>query len=67
MGMVTGYGIASNKSYSIIELAKILDIPYKLIPKKMGNRLNGKVDVSKTKKLGWTSKYDLKIYKTEIT
>ena len=48
-----GYGIASNKSYSIIELAKILDIPYKLIPKKMGNRLNGKVDVSKTKKLGY--------------
>ena len=57
-----GYGIASNKSYSIIELAKILDIPYKLMPKKMGNRLNGKVDVSKTKKLGWTSKYDLKKY-----
>ena len=57
-----GYGSASNKSYSIIELAKILDIPYKLMPKKMGNRLNGKVDVSKTKKLGWASKYDLKKY-----
>ena len=28
----------------------------------MGNRLNGKVDVAKTKKLGWTSKYDLKKY-----
>ena len=57
-----GYGIASNKSYTIIDLANILDIPYKLMPKKMGNRLNGKVNVSKTKKLGWASKYDLKKY-----
>ena len=57
-----GYGIASNKTYSIIDLSKMLEIPYKLMPKKMGNRLNGKVNVLKTKKLGWVPKYDLKRY-----
>ena len=29
---------------------------------KKGNRLKSKVYISKTKKLGWTPKYDLKKY-----
>lgn len=57
-----GYGISSSKSYTIIQLAKILNMDYKLLPRKKGNRLKSKVYISKTKKLGWTPKYDLKKY-----
>lgn len=59
-GVGDGYGIASPKSYSIIELAKLFDMKYRLQKKKKGNRLNGKVNIEKTKKLGWSAKLNLK-------
>lgn len=59
-GVGDGYGIASPKSYSIIELAKLFDMKYRLQKKKKGNRMNGKVNIEKTKKLGWSAKLNLK-------
>lgn len=57
-----GYGISSLKAYSIIQLSRLFNMDYKLLPKKKGNRLKGKVNISKTKKLGWSPKYDLQKY-----
>ncbi len=61
-GQGDGYGIASNDSFSIFDLAKLLKMPYKLQKKKKGNRLDGKVNVTKTKKLGWKSQIKLNEY-----
>ena len=61
-GKGDNYGIGSDKSYSIIDLAKILKMPFKLTPKKSGNRLNAKLKTTKTKKLGWKPELNLKDY-----
>ena len=61
-GKGDNYGIGSDHSYSIIELAKILKMTFKLTPKKLGNRLNADLKTTKTKKLGWKPQYNLKDY-----
>ena len=57
-----GYGIGSNKSFSIVELADMVGIKYKFVSEKLGNRMDGALKTNKTKKLGWTCNYDLKEY-----
>lgn len=57
-----GYGIGSEKSYSIIDLAKILKMNYKLTPSKKGNRMNALLKIKKTKLLGWKAKHSLVEY-----
>ena len=37
-------------------------MPFKLTPKKPGNRLNADLKTTKTKKLGWKPQYNLKDY-----
>lgn len=61
-GQGDGYGIASNDSLSIYDLAKLLKMPYKLQKKKRGNRLNGEVNTIKTKKLGWKPRIKINEY-----
>ncbi len=61
-GKGDGYGIGSEKSYSIVDLAKLLKMNYKLIPNRKGNRLSGDLKTNKIKKLGWEEKYNLKDY-----
>tara|TARA_A100001015_G_scaffold320249_1_gene445939 strand:+ start:2653 stop:3522 length:870 start_codon:yes stop_codon:yes gene_type:complete len=61
-GFGDGYGIGSNESYSIIQLAKLLGLKYKIVPAKKGNRMSADLKVSKTKSLGWKSKHKLKDY-----
>ncbi len=56
------YGIGSDKSYSIIDLAKLLQMDYKITKEKKGNRLYGKLKTNKIKKLGWKASYNLKDY-----
>lgn len=59
-GYGDGYGIASSESFSLIELTKLFNMPYKFQEKKRGNRLNGKLVTSKTKSLGWKSQFNLR-------
>lgn len=61
-GSGDGYGIGSSESFSIIQLAKLLGLKYKIIPPKKGNRMSAELKVNKTKKLGWDCKYNLKDY-----
>ena len=65
-GKGDNYGIGSDKSYSIIDLAKILKMPFKLTPKKPGNRLNADLKTTKTKKLGWRTQHNLRDYIQKI-
>ena len=56
------YGIGSDKSYSIIDLANLLNMDYKITKEKKGNRLFGKLKTSKIKKLGWKASNNLEQY-----
>lgn len=56
------FGIGSDKEYTILDLVKLFDMKYKLTPKKKGNRINALLKTSKTKKLGWKPKYNLRDY-----
>lgn len=60
------FGIGSDKNYSIIDIAKLLNINFRLMPKKRGNRINANLKTSKTKKLGWKNQYNLKDYLFKI-
>lgn len=56
------YGIGCQKSYSIIDIAKMLNCKYKLIPARNGNRMSAKVMTKKTIALGWKCKNNLEDY-----
>ena len=62
LGVGDGYGIASDESFSILELAKMITEDYRVIPPKPGNRLSSSVETQKTKELGWKVKNNLRDY-----
>ena len=55
------YGIGSDKNYTILEIADILRMEYKLVPEK-GNRLDASLKTSKTKKEQMETNHNLKTY-----
>ena len=57
-----GYGIASDKSYSILEVAKMFNSEIELLPERKGNRMSGDVITDKTKELGWSPLHSLEKY-----
>ena len=52
-GLGDDFGIGTDKSYTIIEIAEILKMPYKILKSKKGNRLYSSLKTGKTKELGW--------------
>jgi len=61
-GIGDNYGIGSQESYNIIEIAEMLGMPIKFIPERKGNRMHAPIITEKTKLLGWKQKYKLKDY-----
>ena len=61
-GKGDGYGIGSDESYSIIELAGLISQNIEYLPEKAGNRHNAVLNTDKTKKLGWWAQKSLKDY-----
>tara|TARA_B100000035_G_scaffold70904_1_gene58273 strand:+ start:14615 stop:15487 length:873 start_codon:yes stop_codon:yes gene_type:complete len=57
-----GYGIGSDVSHSIIEVAEMLNMDYELLPERPGNRNDSELILSKSKALGWEAKNSLKDY-----
>ena len=51
-GYGDGYGIGSDQSFNILELASMVGLPVKMLPERRGNRLNAPVITDKTKALG---------------
>lgn len=62
-----GYGIGSDTSYSIIELANLFGLKIKYVPERKGNRMNAPVINHKIKELGWIEKNSLKTYINKYT
>ena len=61
-GAGNDFGIGSDKSYTIIEIAKMLKMQYNITSQKKGNRLDATLKTAKTKKLGWKATKNLKDY-----
>lgn len=56
------YGIGSDESYSIIDVAKLISNDIVFTPENIANRITSEVISEKTKNLGWSEKYNLKKY-----
>ena len=56
------YGIANKKSYSIIELAKLISDNVTIVKGNTANRLDSEVVIEKTMQLGWEAKHSLEDY-----
>ena len=61
-GSGDNYGIGSPEAYSILEIANFFNSPIIMIPERAGNRMDAKIDTSKTEALGWKPKWSIKDY-----
>ena len=59
------YGIGSDESFSVLEVAKLFKGNIVMLPERKGNRMTADVVTNKTKALGWTAKKKLKDYINE--
>lgn len=61
------FGIGSDESFSIIDVAKMFQSEIEMLPERQGNRMTSDVITDKTKALGWQPKHRLIDYiKSEI-
>jgi UDP-glucose 4-epimerase len=60
------YGIGNDQAYSILEIAKMFNSNFEMIPERKGNRMTADVVTSKTIKLGWSAKVDVREYIKKI-
>lgn len=56
------FGIGSEESFSILEVAKLFGGKIEMLPDRKGNRMSADVLTDKTRALGWSPKYRLEDY-----
>jgi UDP-glucose 4-epimerase len=56
------FGIGSDESFSILEVAQLYDGEIQMLPERRGNRMSAEVVTDKTKALGWNPKRKLEDY-----
>lgn len=61
-GLGDDFGIGANKSYTILEVAEMLEMSFKIKGYVKGNRFDGLIKTKKTKELGWKPTKSLKQY-----
>lgn len=64
-GFGDGFGIGSDESFSVLEVAEMYSGSIKLLPPRRGNRMVADVMTKKTKALGWSPKKRLVEYISE--
>lgn len=65
-GKGDGYGIGSDSAYSVLDVANLFGGEVLMMPERKGNRMQGSVDNTKTKELGWRPQRSLPEYIAEI-
>ena len=60
------FGIGSDVSYSILQVAELLDLDYRFIPDRRGNRKISSLITKNTRDLGWKPKKDLQNYLKKV-
>lgn len=58
-GKGDGYGIGHDKSYSVMDVARMFSDSVEMLPPRAGNRLSASLVTDKVKELGWSAKVDL--------
>lgn len=56
------FGIGSDISYSIIDVAKMFGSDIKMLPERPGNRMTSSIDIGKTSAIGWKPVKNLEEY-----
>ncbi len=59
------FGIGSEQSYTILDVAKMFGGEIVMLPERQGNRMISDIDTSKMRSLGWTQKRSLTDYVAE--
>lgn len=65
-GIGDGYGIGSDESFSILEIAKMFGGEIEMLPERPGNRMFAELHVEKVKELNWRAKHSIVDYIEEI-
>lgn len=60
------YGIGSQESYSILDIAQMFDSKIEMLPERKGNRMSADVITSKTEALGWSANASVSEYIKKI-
>lgn len=66
-GSGDGYELGTGNPISIIDVAKMFNHKYKIVPERIGEREKGKANIQKVKSLGWEPEMNLKDYILEFT
>ena len=61
-GYGDNFGIGSDESFSILEVAKLFGGEIEMLPERKGNRMSADVITAKTRALGWSPKCSLENY-----
>ena len=61
-GCGDGYGIGSDESFSILEIAKMFGGKIEMLPERPGNRMFADLHVDKVKELNWKAKHSIVDY-----
>ena len=65
-GRGDNYGIGSDETFSILDVVAMFDSDFEFLPSRKGNRMDAKLNTSKTKNLGWKPRYSLKEHINEF-
>lgn len=65
-GQGDGYGIGSDESFSVLEIAEMFGSEIQMIPERPGNRMFAELHVEKIKELNWKAKYSIVDYISKI-
>jgi UDP-glucose 4-epimerase len=65
-GSGDGYLLGSGTEWPVVDVARLFDVPYVLVPAKRGEREHGRADATKARDLGWAPRYTLDAYVAEF-
>ncbi len=57
-----GFGLGSDESFTILEIAEFFGVPITMLPERQGNRISANLDTSKSRALGWRAEKNLRSY-----
>ena len=60
------YGLGADKSYSVMEIAKLFGADVQMLDERPGNRMDAALDADKAKFLGWQAEHSVEDYIKEI-
>jgi UDP-glucose 4-epimerase len=60
------FGLGADESHSILDIANMFDAPIEMKPEAKGNRMTAKIDLSKSRSIGWNAENKIEDYIQEI-